>query len=107
MEDQELGCRDATTQTAVYWPRNPRASPLYQCGRWRSDELEIGQATGLSEQESLGSRSRHHGQGSPTRLAGRQAGVGSAAKCQLPNDYAEYEGRGLNKSLNGQTLAVT
>ena len=92
MEGQELGCRDATTQTAVYWLRNPRDSPLYQCGRWRFDELEIGQATGLSEQEPLGCSVSGKGQGSPVRAADRQVGAGSAAKCQLPDDSAASRG---------------
>ena len=39
-----MGCREATPHTAVYRPRNPRASPLYQCVRRHYDELEAGDA---------------------------------------------------------------
>ena len=37
-----MGCRDATPGTAVYRPRNPRASPLYRCIRAHHEELLAG-----------------------------------------------------------------
>ena len=35
-----MGCREAGEGTGFYRPRNPRASPLYQCVDRHADELE-------------------------------------------------------------------
>lgn len=35
-----MGCTEVTPNTAVYQPRNPRASPLYRCVCEHYDELE-------------------------------------------------------------------
>ena len=39
-----MGCREAAPGTAVYQPRAPNSSPLYQCVLKHHDELEVNDA---------------------------------------------------------------
>ncbi len=39
-----MGCMEVAPATAVYRPRAPKSSPLYQCVLKRHDELEVNDA---------------------------------------------------------------